>query len=77
MDWLPVDSSALNSVAYSPADRLLYVEFHSGERYRYSEFPPECFREFLAAKSKGTYFAQNIRNHFRHEQLGRTRRAGG
>ena len=75
MNWLPLDSSALNSVAYLPAERLLY--FHSGERYRYFEFPPELYQEFLAAESKGAYFARNIRNHFHYEQLPQTHRAGG
>jgi hypothetical protein len=77
MKWLPLDSSALNAVAYLPAQRLLYLEFRSGERYRYFGFPPELYREFLAAESKGTYFAQNIRNHFAYEQLPQTHRADG
>jgi len=77
MNWLPLESTALKTAAYLPAERLLYVEFHSGERYRYLEFPPERYQDFLAAESKGTYFARSIRNHFRYEQLPRTHRAGG
>jgi hypothetical protein len=77
MNWLPLESTALNSAAYLPAERSLYLEFHSGEKYRYFEFPPELYQEFLAAESKGTFFARNIRNHFRYEQLPHTRRAGG
>jgi hypothetical protein len=77
INWLPLDSRALNSLAYLPAERLLYLEFHSGDQYRYFEFPPELYQDFLAAESKGTYFAQKIRNHFRYEQLPQTHRAGG
>lgn len=77
MNWLPLDSTALRSAAYLPAERLLYLEFHSGERYRYFEVPPEIYQELLAAESKGTYFARNIRDHFRYKQLPQTHRAGG
>ena len=77
MNWLPLESTALKSAAYLPAECLLYLEFHSGERYRYFEFPLEQHQEFLAAPSKGTYFARSIRNRFRYEQLPRTHRAGG
>ena len=77
MDWVPFDSSALNAAAYAPAQHLLYLEFHSGERYRYFDFPPEQYRDFLAAESKGTYFGQHIRDRFRFERLPHTRRAGG
>ena len=77
INWLPLESSALNSAAYLPAECLLYLEFHSGEKYRYFNFPPELYQEFLAAESKGTFFARHIRNHFRYEQLSQTRRAGG
>ena len=77
MNWLPLDSRALNAVACFPAERLLYLAFHSGERYRYFEVPPELYQDFLAAESKGTYFGKDIRNHFLYEQLPHTRRAGG
>jgi hypothetical protein len=77
MDWLPLDSSALKSAAYLPDQRLLYLEFHSGERYRYFDFLPELYRDFLAAESKGTFFTRHIRDQFQYEQLPRTRRAGG
>lgn len=77
MNWLSLDSTALKAAAYLPAERLLYLEFHSGERYRYFKFPPELYQDFLAAESKGTYFARSIRNHFRYEQLPQTRHARG
>ena len=76
MNWLPLDSSALKAVAYLPARCLLYLEFQSGERYRDFEFPSERYQDFLAAESKGTYFAQNIRSFFPYEKLPNTRQAG-
>lgn len=77
LNWLPLDSSALKATAYQPSQRMLYLEFHDGDRYRYFEFPPERFKDFLASESKGTYFARQIRNHFNYEQLPKTHHAGG
>ena len=77
LNWVFFDSSALNAAAYIPAERLLYLEFHTGERYRYFDFPPEQYQDFLAAESKGTYFGQYIRDRFLFERLAHTRRAGG
>jgi hypothetical protein len=77
LNWVFFDSSALNAAAYLPTERLLYLEFHSGERYRYFDFPPEQYRDLLAAESKGTYFGQHIRDRFRFERLPQTRSAGG
>ena len=77
MKWLSFDSSALKSAAYIADKRLLYLQFQSGEVYRYFDFPPELYQEFLAAESKGTYFGQNIRDKFRYQRLPRIRSAGG
>lgn len=77
LNWVFFDSSALDAAAYLPAERLLYLEFHSGERYRYFDFPFEQYQDLLAAESKGTYFGQHIRDHFRFERLLHTHRAGG
>ena len=57
-------ASVLSAAAYRPAKRTLYLRFHSGERYRYFNFPPQNYRDFLAANSKGQYFSRNIRNRF-------------
>ena len=77
LNWLPLDSHALRATAYLPVERILYLEFHDGDRYRYFEFTPELFKEFLDAESKGTYFAHKIRNYFDYEQLPKTHHAGG
>jgi hypothetical protein len=44
LNWVFFDSSALNAAAYIPAERLLYLEFHGGERYRYFDFHPSNIR---------------------------------
>jgi len=59
----------LYSAAYLHGKRLLYLRFHSGDIYRYFDFPPDQYDEFVAADSKGEYFAYNIRDKFRYEQV--------
>ena len=76
MDWLPLDSSVFISAAYVPEARILYLRFRSGDTYRYFDFPPEQFQEFLAAESNGRYFSSNIRDRFRFERSARFRSAG-
>ncbi|HEX7362044.1 MAG TPA: KTSC domain-containing protein [Bryobacteraceae bacterium] len=64
-----MDSSVLTSAAYHPGKRLLYLRFRSGELYRYFDFPPEGYRDFLVADSKGQYFSNHIRGQFPYEHL--------
>ncbi len=71
MNWVSVESSVFSAAAYIPGDRLLYLKFHGGDVYRYFDFPPEQYDEFVAAESKGRYFAHNIRDRYRYEQVHR------
>jgi hypothetical protein len=64
VNWAPVDSSVFTSAAYLHGKRLLYLRFHSGDIYRYLDFPPDQYDESVAADSKGEYFAYNIRDKF-------------
>jgi KTSC domain-containing protein len=76
IDWVPIDSKALAAVAYVAQRRWLYLQFHSGEIYRYFDFPLQQYRDFLDADSKGTYFGKHIRNHFPYQHLPQSRPAG-
>lgn len=73
MDWVPVDSSVFDAAAYLAAKRTLFLRFHSGELYCYFDVPPQQYRDFLAADSKGQYFAANIRDRFHYQHLSRSR----
>ncbi len=75
MHWQLLDSSVFTAAAYLPAKHILYLRFRSGELYRYLKFPPELYRDFLAADSKGQYFAHHIRDQFTCEHLPRSRSA--
>jgi len=57
-----VESEALASVGYEPRQRVLEIEFHSGEIYRYFEVPPELHVDLMRADSVGHFFAEHIRN---------------
>jgi hypothetical protein len=76
IDWVPIQSRALAAAAYVVQRRWLYLRFHSGEIYRYFDFPPEKFQDFLVADSKGAYFGKHIRNHFLNEHLPQSLYAG-
>src|SRR5882724_2062946 len=72
MRWEPVESSVFTAFAYIRRKHILYLKFHSGDVYRYFDFPPERLGDFLMAESEGRYFAYNIRDRFRFEPAGRT-----
>jgi hypothetical protein len=74
MDWLPLDSSVFTSAAYLPSKRTLYLCFRSGDLYCYFDFPPQQYRDFLAADSKGRYFSSNIRDRFPYQHISHQRR---
>ena len=76
IDWAPIDSRVLAAASYVAKRRWLYLRFHSGEIYRYFDFPLQQYRDFLAADSKGAYFGKHIRNQFQYEHLPQSRHAG-
>ncbi|AIJ25757.1 KTSC domain-containing protein [Amycolatopsis methanolica] len=58
----PVSSSALASVGYDAARRILEVEFLHHGIYRYRGVESAIYRALLAAESKGGYFPTRIRD---------------
>jgi hypothetical protein len=64
-----VNSSSLFSVGYDEAARVLEIEFHSGEMYRYFDVPPIVVRDLLHANSIGHYFAHFVKHSFRWEHM--------
>jgi hypothetical protein len=64
MPRVPLVSSTLTWVAYSPGHGLLEVEFRSGEIYRYFDVPQQTYDQVLHAESKGAYLNLNIRKSF-------------
>jgi KTSC domain len=60
----PVHSHALAAVGYSKRLHALEVEFVNGAIYRYSNVPPEIYRDLLGAPSKAQFYDANVRGHF-------------
>jgi hypothetical protein len=75
VDWAPLESKLLTAAAYVEERRILYLRFHSGDVYRYFDFPPALYRDFLGAESKGQFFLSKIRSQFRYERLARLKAA--
>jgi KTSC domain len=60
----PVHSHALAAVGYSKRLHALEVEFVNGAIYRYSNVPPEIYRDLLGAPSKAQFYDANVRGRF-------------
>jgi lysyl-tRNA synthetase class 2 len=69
MSRVALESSVFASARYFPRKRTLELEFSSGAVYRYFDFSPQEYDEFLRADSKGGYFSRNIRDRFRCQQI--------
>lgn len=69
MTWTAVESKMFSAVAYEASGKMLYLRFRRGHVYRYLDFPPNDYHNFLAAESKGRFFLSQIRDCFRYERL--------
>jgi hypothetical protein len=57
--YIPVDSTAIRSIAWSPGN-VITVEFNRGGTYYY-DGDRDLFDAFAAAPSKGAFFNANIK----------------
>lgn len=64
-----VDSSAILSLNYKARSRTLYVTFVTGRRYSYVDIPPDVYRRFTEANSKGQFFNAHIRDRYDYEEI--------
>lgn len=76
MNWLPLESEMLASVAYDADTQTLYLRFRkTGDVYRYFEFPAAEHQAFLDADSHGRFFLAHIRNKYPYERMAKLRAA--
>lgn len=66
---VPLRSSNLAAVEYSPASNSLVVEFHTGGIYRYAGVAPPVYEGLLRAYSHGRYYYRWIRNRYPSSRL--------
>ena len=65
MTLTPVTTSkAIRAHGYDERTRTLHIEFRTGHRYAYSEFPAEAYQAFQNAPSAGSHFAREILPHY-------------
>jgi len=66
---IPVSSSNIESIGYSPSTTTLEVEFKTRRVYRYDNVPRSIYESFLKAVSKGTFFDSHIRGQYRFRKI--------
>jgi hypothetical protein len=65
----PVASSTIAAIGYDESWEVLEVEFVSGRIYRYLGVPAEVFDALSAARSKGKFFNDHIKDCYPWEQV--------
>lgn len=58
------ESRTITAASYDPENAILTVHFKTGKTYSYSNFPPDLWREWVQAESKGSFFAAHVRPMF-------------
>ena len=70
MNFVPVKSSTVDSVAFDSATGILGVRFKNGTEYHYFNVPEYIYNGLLSAKSVGKYLDENVKKKgYRHERL--------
>ncbi len=69
MNRVSVSSSNIAQIGYSPESSTLEILFHTGSVYQYFNVPASVYSALMNAYSKGTYFAQSIKNSYRYIQV--------
>jgi len=64
MERKRVNASNIRSVGYDPGKQLLEIEFSGGSIVQYSGVSPEVHRRFLGAPSPGSFYQDQIDEHF-------------
>ncbi len=64
IDRVSVSSSAINSIGYSDATKVLQIEFSGGEVYEYVDVPADVHRAMMSASSKGKFFHAQIKPNY-------------
>lgn len=68
MKMIPVSSSNISSIGYENGE--LYIQFHSGGTYVYTNVPESVYNNLMSAGSHGKYFAANIKNVYPYRKVG-------
>lgn len=61
MEKLEVNSSNIVSAEYDEENKVLYLDFTKGGKYKYLNFLGNSWEEFKTADSKGVFFHSRIK----------------
>ncbi len=64
-----VQSSNISAIGYDEPSNTLFVEFHGGALYEYTDFPKDLFEAFKVSPSKGKFFHSMVKGKFTYERL--------
>lgn len=67
MEFVNVESSNIGRVAYK--DNNLYVEYKSGNMYKYLDVPKETYTKLVESESKGRFMNSYIKEQFKYEKV--------
>ncbi|HWL62180.1 MAG TPA: KTSC domain-containing protein [Steroidobacteraceae bacterium] len=62
-------SAAIRSFKYHPETSRLVIVFQTGRRYAYYDVPPDVHESMRAARSRGTFFNERIRDRYSYSRL--------
>jgi hypothetical protein len=60
-EWIPLDSSCVQSYRYDPRGHALGIEYSGGEKYEYFDVSPSELRKMLGAESIGKFVNEKIK----------------
>ena len=69
MNRIIVASSNLRSVGYDQQTMTLEIEFKSSGIYRFYNVPEHVYKNLMASSSLGSYFSDNIKEHYRYSKM--------
>ncbi len=64
VSWVGLNSSLLAAARYDRQHKWLDLKFRKGPTYRYLGVPADVYAGLLAAPSKGSFFAWQIRDRY-------------
>jgi hypothetical protein len=64
MQYQSVQSTNITAIGYDADAKKLGVKFSSGKKWHYSDVPQSRFDDLMAADSKGSYFAREIKGKY-------------
>lgn len=69
MQMVPINSDVFTAVGYDTYRKLLQVTLKNGVTYEHTGVPESTYNELIAAKSKGKYYASNIKRIYAHRRI--------